>query len=1058
MADGTEDHAEPTSALPSRRPTTRRLNLRQVRDEAEKRAVMRVLGARQRQPRARRRRCSASAGRRCTTSCTGSASSEPSPSHAIPRERSHEPRPCPVCRAAVSCGCWSIACRACSADTPRRYVASAKGYLAKRDYKAAIIELKNALQTGPRTTPRRACCSRKTLLDTGDPVGAETEVRKALDLKYSPDGQSYPLLARALLAQGEFKKLIRELGERQARDPARPQPISAASLATAHVGAGQSPEAARSASTRALARDARRSARAGACRRSSPRRRATAAEADELRRNRAAERARPIIEALLAQGADCRSRSGDRTARSRRSTKCVEAHPDSLAARVRSHLAAGARAARTTGAQAQLDKIKELAPDEIRNVVCRGTRRLCARRHAATRASSSSRSGAQRRTICRLCLLSGLVDYQLGSNARPRRRCARCWRKAARRRNAARGCWQRPICAAARPARPRNARAGVAARAATIPSCCALAARPTSHRQHAKGRGVLRARDRDRQGRRRQARCAWRRCALRRRDATRAFSDSRRCRQGRPAQYAGRSRAHQRAHAAARVRQGARRGRRAREEAARQPAAAQPPRRRLPRQARHRERARELRAGARSSSRPILAAALQPRAARHRREATPTARASATSDAREGSEERAGAARARRAAALTRTAPDEVRPSIEQGDRGQSRRRSRARLALIAYYMQQKDAKAAAGRGAGGAGGVARQPADPGSARRSAARRRRNQSGARRRSRAWSTLQPENPARATAPGRRAERAPRTTTARSRPSRKALALQARPAAGVARCLTKSHDRAGPSPTAHRRCAQAAEGAARHARVGYALEGELLAAEGKWAEAARASTAGCQAPTEPAHCCSRCSLRSQSAGKTPKRTAMAEQVAQGPSRRIRRCADLVGEQSDGQQGLSRRCRTVPGDRWSSSPTTRSALNNLAWLLSEARRPEGARVCRAGLSSSRRQSASVLDTLGWILVKTRRHRARHRVAAHGQRRSRRTSRDSPASRAGADQGRRQGCGAKELETVAKLPTAFARAARGREAAEGALSLRRCARPLQRERRARLAATHAP
>jgi hypothetical protein len=33
-------------------------------------------------------------------------------------------------------------------------------------------------------------------------VGAETELRKAIDAKYAPD-EAYPLLARALLAQGK---------------------------------------------------------------------------------------------------------------------------------------------------------------------------------------------------------------------------------------------------------------------------------------------------------------------------------------------------------------------------------------------------------------------------------------------------------------------------------------------------------------------------------------------------------------------------------------------------------------------------------------------------------------------------------------------------------------------------------------------------------------------------------------------------------------------------------------------------------------------------------------
>ena len=56
-------------------------------------------------------------------------------------------------------------------------------------------------------------------METGDPAGAETEVRKAI-VAGAPEDSTYPLLARALLAQGDFKKLTTELADRKLGTPA----------------------------------------------------------------------------------------------------------------------------------------------------------------------------------------------------------------------------------------------------------------------------------------------------------------------------------------------------------------------------------------------------------------------------------------------------------------------------------------------------------------------------------------------------------------------------------------------------------------------------------------------------------------------------------------------------------------------------------------------------------------------------------------------------------------------------------------------------------------------
>lgn len=98
---------------------------------------------------------------------------------------------------------------ACGGDKPEALVASARDYLAKNDTKAAVIQLKNALQKNPGLPEARFLLG-KALLKGGDPAGAEVELRKAMDEKYSAD-QVVPLLAQTLLASGQAKKLLSEL-------------------------------------------------------------------------------------------------------------------------------------------------------------------------------------------------------------------------------------------------------------------------------------------------------------------------------------------------------------------------------------------------------------------------------------------------------------------------------------------------------------------------------------------------------------------------------------------------------------------------------------------------------------------------------------------------------------------------------------------------------------------------------------------------------------------------------------------------------------------------------
>lgn len=111
----------------------------------------------------------------------------------------------------------ALALSGCGKDDPNALLASAKSYLAKNEYDAGIIQLKSALQLAPDNAEARMLYGR-SLLNTGRPAAAETEIRKAIDLKY-PAAETYPLLARAMVDQGAYAKVVAELADRKLDDP-----------------------------------------------------------------------------------------------------------------------------------------------------------------------------------------------------------------------------------------------------------------------------------------------------------------------------------------------------------------------------------------------------------------------------------------------------------------------------------------------------------------------------------------------------------------------------------------------------------------------------------------------------------------------------------------------------------------------------------------------------------------------------------------------------------------------------------------------------------------------
>jgi putative PEP-CTERM system TPR-repeat lipoprotein len=107
---------------------------------------------------------------------------------------------------------------ACGQPSEQSLLGSAQRYIDKHDSKAAIIELKNALQKNPQSKDARFLLG-KTLLESEDPVAASVELEKAKELKYANDALA-PLMAKALLMQGRAKGVTDEYATASLAAPA----------------------------------------------------------------------------------------------------------------------------------------------------------------------------------------------------------------------------------------------------------------------------------------------------------------------------------------------------------------------------------------------------------------------------------------------------------------------------------------------------------------------------------------------------------------------------------------------------------------------------------------------------------------------------------------------------------------------------------------------------------------------------------------------------------------------------------------------------------------------
>lgn len=97
----------------------------------------------------------------------------------------------------------------CGKETPQEHISNAQQAIAKHDNKAAIIELKNALQQEPNNAEARALLG-SAYVDFGDALSAEKELRQATRLGGNK-ANILPALGQSLLMQGKHKEVLDEI-------------------------------------------------------------------------------------------------------------------------------------------------------------------------------------------------------------------------------------------------------------------------------------------------------------------------------------------------------------------------------------------------------------------------------------------------------------------------------------------------------------------------------------------------------------------------------------------------------------------------------------------------------------------------------------------------------------------------------------------------------------------------------------------------------------------------------------------------------------------------------
>lgn len=140
----------------------------------------------------------------------------------------------------------------CKGEKSEDFVASGRAFLDKRDFPAAIIQLKNAVQNDTSSGEARYWLG-VALRRAGDAPAAEIELRKAGATGYTPDLVA-PELVATLLEMGQYDKVLAE-AEKANVTSSRARADLLAARATASL-AGNEPDEARRLAAEAVATDA----------------------------------------------------------------------------------------------------------------------------------------------------------------------------------------------------------------------------------------------------------------------------------------------------------------------------------------------------------------------------------------------------------------------------------------------------------------------------------------------------------------------------------------------------------------------------------------------------------------------------------------------------------------------------------------------------------------------------------------------------------------------------------------------------------------------------------
>jgi len=125
-----------------------------------------------------------------------------------------------------------VLCLSACVDNQQESISIVRAELASGNAGAAVVRLRRLLQHEPGYREARVLLG-QILLDSGNPVGAERELRQALEIGADQETVK-PLLARALVASGDGKRALTEFAGSQLRS-SEAQTDMLVSLAHAHL-------------------------------------------------------------------------------------------------------------------------------------------------------------------------------------------------------------------------------------------------------------------------------------------------------------------------------------------------------------------------------------------------------------------------------------------------------------------------------------------------------------------------------------------------------------------------------------------------------------------------------------------------------------------------------------------------------------------------------------------------------------------------------------------------------------------------------------------------------